>query len=200
MDTSGESLISLHIENAPDAKRKMKKKEIHLETDTNSLEVNRIQLENLVGHLMRCGGNYSKALFRDFSPDTEITARQLGLLLTLRNHGAMTQKELSQRTRIDNSTINEMVLRMDKRGLVESRLSQSDRRAKEVFLLEPGKRLLEESLPGLMRSQEMMISILPREYQRVFLHCLQMMMDSYDKYLSENGRLRAGRSEEGDRD
>ena len=71
-----------------------------------------LPLESLTGFLLRCASNIADAAYYKHVGNAEITPRQFAILLSLRNGGHMTQAALSAVTRMDRSTINEMVPRM----------------------------------------------------------------------------------------
>ena len=77
-----------------------------------------LPLESLTGFLLRCASNIADAAYYKHVGNAEITPRQFAVLLSLRNGGQMTQAALSAVTKMDRSTINEMVPRMIERNLI----------------------------------------------------------------------------------
>src|SRR5882724_9322773 len=142
-------------------------------------------LESLTGFLLRCASNIADASYYKQVGNAEITPRQLAVLLSLRNGGTMTQAELSAATRMDRSTINEMVPRMIQRSLISKFNSADDKRAIHLSITQRGLQTLREILPAAVRSQELILSQLPKEYRRIFKHCLEIITETNDPGLRE---------------
>src|SRR5882724_10040108 len=142
-------------------------------------------LESLTGFLLRCASNIADAAYYKHVGSAEITPRQFAILLSLRNGGHMTQAELSAATRMDRSTINEMVPRMIQRSLISKFNSADDKRAIHLSITQRGLQTLREILPAAVRSQELILSQLPKEYRRIFKHCLEIITETNDPGLRE---------------
>jgi DNA-binding MarR family transcriptional regulator len=142
-------------------------------------------LETLTGFLLRCASNIADAAYYKHVGDAEITPRQLGVLLSLRNGGRMTQAALSATTRMDRSTINEMVPRMIDRGMISRSNSPDDRRAVHLSITADGLKTLKMLLPATIRSQEMVLASLPKEYRRIFKHCLEIIIEASEANLPQ---------------
>jgi DNA-binding MarR family transcriptional regulator len=142
-------------------------------------------LESLTGFLLRCASNIADAAYYKQVGSAELTPRQLAILLSLQNGGSMTQAALSVVTRMDRSTINEMVPRMIERELISKSNSPDDKRAIHLSITNRGLKTLKEVLPPTILSQDMLLASLPKEYRRVFKHCLQMIIEANDADLSE---------------
>lgn len=137
-------------------------------------------LESLPGFLLRCASNIADASYSRYVGNIEITPRQLAVLLSLRNNGQMTQAELSLVTRMDKSTINEMVPRMIERDLISKSNSPDDKRAIHLSLTSRGLKTLKDIIPPTILSQEAVLASLPKEYRRIFKHCLEMIIEAND--------------------
>jgi DNA-binding MarR family transcriptional regulator len=142
-------------------------------------------LESLTGFLLRCASNIADAAYYKQVGNAEFTPRQFAILLSLRNGGQMTQAALSALTRMDRSTINEMVPRMLERNLISKSNSPHDKRAIHLSITAHGLKTLKELLPSTIRSQEMIIALLPKEYRRIFKHCLETIIEANDADLPE---------------
>jgi DNA-binding MarR family transcriptional regulator len=142
-------------------------------------------LESLTGFLLRCASNIADASYYKQVGNIQISPRQLAVLLSLRNHGQLTQSKLSTLTKMDKSTINEMVPRMIERGLISRSNSPDDKRAIHLSITSHGLKTLKEILPASILSQEMILAPLPKEYRRIFKHCLEIMIEANEASLSE---------------
>lgn len=142
-------------------------------------------LENLAGFLLRCASNIADAAYYKQVGSGETTHRQFAILLSLQNGGSMTQAALSTVTRMDRSTINEMIPRMIERDLISKSNAPDDKRAIHLSITPHGLKTLKEVLPATVLSQDMLLASLPKEYRRVFKHCLEMIIEANDADLSE---------------
>lgn len=141
----------------------------HLETSQEH------RLEQMPGYLLRRAENVSASWYYKLVGDTEITPRQFAILLTLFNHGRMTQSKLAELTGTDRSTITEMVTRMEKRKLISRSVPLGNRRALHLTISEAGISTLMDILPKALLSQKLLLEPLPMEYRRIFMHCLEML-------------------------
>jgi DNA-binding MarR family transcriptional regulator len=142
-------------------------------------------LESLTGFLLRCASNIADSAYYKQLGNAEITPRQLALLLSLRNDGEMTQSRLSEIIKLDRSTINEMVPRMIERNLISKCNSPDDKRAIHLSITSHGLQILKRILPATVLSQEMILAPLPKEYRRIFRHCLEMIVEANEVNLRE---------------
>ncbi len=142
-------------------------------------------LDSLTGFLLRCASNIADAAYYKHVGNAEITHRQFAILLSLRNGGHMTQAALSAVTRMDRSTINEMVPRMLERNLISKSNSPNDKRAIHLSITSHGLMTLKDVLPAVNRSQEMILASLPKEYRRIFRHCLETIIAANESDLPE---------------
>jgi DNA-binding MarR family transcriptional regulator len=140
-------------------------------------------LESLTGFLLRCASNIADASYNKHVGNAEITPRQLAVLLSLHNGGPMTQAALSSVIKMDRSTINEMAPRMIERDLISRSDSPDDKRAVHLAITDRGLKTLKEILPATVLSQEAVLASLPKEYRRIFKHCLEMIIEANEADL-----------------
>ena len=87
----------------------------------------------------------SQAVEDVFAREVEIdrlTPRQLAVLTTVAQHEGLSQTGIVDRTRIDRSTLADIVRRLQKKGLLQRRRTKEDARAYAVKLTEEGRRVL----------------------------------------------------------
>lgn len=142
-------------------------------------------LESLVGFLLRCALNIADAAYYKQVGSAEITPRQFVALLSLQNSGPMTLAGLSGAIRMDRSTINEMIPRMIERGLISKSAAPDDKRAIHLSITAHGLKTLKQLLPATALSQEFILAPLPKEYRRIFRHCLEMIVEANETDLGE---------------
>jgi len=142
-------------------------------------------LESLTGFLLRRASNIADSYYYKHAGNSDITHRQFAILLSLQTGGSMTQAALSAATRMDRSTINEMVPRMLERGLISKSDAPGDKRAIHLAITDHGTKIVKELVPGTVLSQDMLLASLPKEYRRIFRHCLEIIIEANDADLSE---------------
>jgi DNA-binding MarR family transcriptional regulator len=86
---------------------------------------------------------------------------------------------------MDRSTINEMVPRMIERELISKSNSPDDKRAIHLPITSHGSNTLKAIVPATILSQEKILASLPKEYRRIFKHCLEMIIEANEADLSE---------------
>jgi DNA-binding MarR family transcriptional regulator len=136
------------------------------------------RLEDKPGFLLRRLDARATLLYHKVTGQTDLTPRQFGVLLTLFQNEHITLTDLSQRIRIDKSTLGEMVQRMIDRGLVRRRLSVADRRSSEVSLSAAGRVALLATVRQAEAAQQALLEPLPDEYRSLFLKCLGILADA----------------------
>jgi DNA-binding MarR family transcriptional regulator len=141
-------------------------------------------LETLTGFLLRCASNIADASYYKEVGNAEITPPQLAVLLSLRNGEPSTQTALSMATRIDRSTINEMVRRMIERDLISRSNSPDDKRAIHLAITPHGLATLKSLMPLTVLSQQKMLAVLPEQYRRIFKHCLEMIIEANEAEIN----------------
>ncbi len=73
--------------------------------------------------------------------------------------------------------MHEVVGRMFDRKLLSSRPSSFVKRAKEYSLSAEGEAALRALIPVAWTSQARVLEILPPEYRKILVHCLQVIID-----------------------
>ncbi len=101
----------------------------------------------------------------------------LVMLIHAENH-TMSLKALEEDFGAAQSTVAGLVLRMEKKGLVEAANDPSDRRVKLVRLTDEGKRLCAISREDVVRSEERLTSLLSDEERETFLRCLKKVYEA----------------------
>jgi len=89
-----------------------------------------------LGHLTGLSGRlFNTLLTRRFgAAGIEMTAEQWGVILTLRNHGAVTQGQLAEMLYLEKSTVSRSINGLEKRGWVAREKGSDDGRHKLVAL------------------------------------------------------------------
>lgn len=81
---------------------------------------------------------------------------QKRILIILYENGDMTQRELTERLGIQPGSASEVIGKLESAGLIQRRLSRSDRRTADILLTESGRVQAEEaSMQRRIRHQQM---------------------------------------------
>jgi DNA-binding MarR family transcriptional regulator len=91
-------------------------------------------------------------------------------------------------TGIDRSTLADMILRMEERGLLTRGRSADDGRAKSVALTASGRSALATSAPRARQADDAILGALPRGKRAPFLEILRTLADAADEPAPEMKR------------
>jgi len=103
-----------------------------------------IEIEKSIGFLLAKAYQRACAVFKEEFGEEDLTPQQFGLLAFLWQKDGLSQKELSEKSQIDRTTIGGIIDRLEKENLVERRPHPDDRRAYQVYLTDKGRSLEEE--------------------------------------------------------
>lgn len=96
-------------------------------------------------HMLRRASQAADYLFANEVDDREITSRQFVVLQAIAAGDGVSQTDIVVGTGIDRSTIADVVMRLQTKGLVVRKRSKADARAYAVRLTDAGKRALDVS-------------------------------------------------------
>lgn len=83
----------------------------------------------------------------------DLTPAQARTLLYLSHHPQDRQRELGEYLRVEPSTVNGIVERLEQKQLLQRRADQEDGRCRRLFITEKGKRQLEEMEQILLQAE-----------------------------------------------
>ena len=104
-----------------------------------------------------------------------LTPRQFAVLQALQRNDGVTQTELVKQTGIDRSTLADMLSRLSKRRLVQSRRTEQDQRANSVRITSEGAAALNNVAPKVAEAEQRMLESLPPELRDNFVNALKML-------------------------
>lgn len=124
------------------------------------------RLQAQVGHLLRRANQRHLALFAARMP--ELTPRQFAALAKLHEEGPASQNQLGRATAMDAATVKGVIDRLVRRGLVETRASEEDRRRLIVSLTEAGAALFAQAAPAALEiTEETLAPLGPEDRSRL---------------------------------
>jgi len=123
-----------------------------------------------------------------FASRLEVSERELALLRTLVEEGAMITKALGGRFRVPVSTMTGLVDRMEKKGLVRRVRGRRDRRAIELEATPAGALALKEHARGVEAVARGILEALPERDQEALITILRRV----GSRIAEAGARRTG--------
>ncbi len=140
---------------------------------------NEFNLDRSASHLLHRAQQFAAEKFESMG-EVGITLRQFAVLAAVYEQEGCTQSELVKSTGIDRSTLADMVARMERNGFIERRQAKLDARAKAVHLTDQGREALDAAKPMVQRSDEAILSMLPKNRRRAFLGVLGLLANVGD--------------------
>ncbi|BCW87375.1 Transcriptional regulator HosA [Alphaproteobacteria bacterium SO-S41] len=126
-------------------------------------------------HLLRRCSQYAADLFDGETQGSDLTPRQLTVLIAVDAQDGASQTALVAATGIDRSTLADMVARMIQRDLIARRRTEADARANAVRLTPKGKRALTSALNALKKTEAKLLSALAASKRTEFLKALVLI-------------------------
>lgn len=130
-------------------------------------------LPGLVGYQLR---QAQIALFRDFGralADDEITPGLFGVLVIIEANRDLKQNELARASKLDRSTVVFVIDKLEKRGLVERRPVENDRRSNALRLTAAGAALLRTLKRKVQAHEKRLVAHLGPDEQAQLVTLLQ---------------------------
>lgn len=118
---------------------------------------------------------------RDLARDAGLTAVQLRVLQIVAEKGASTPTEVSQRMGVTQATISALIKKLEGRGLLTRRQSQSDKRQARLEITADGRARLEIAPDALQQRYVQQFEALPEWEQAMIVSVLERvaaMMDA----------------------
>jgi MarR family transcriptional regulator, temperature-dependent positive regulator of motility len=127
-------------------------------------------------HLLHRAGQCAGEIFRAEVQRSELTPRQLAILISIAQNDGENQTVLSERTGVDRSTLADVIRRLQKRGLLQRRRTKNDARAYSVRLTDAGRQLLQKVEPLARQVDQRLLKALPDRRRQQFLDALQSVI------------------------
>ncbi len=157
-------------------------------------EENGFALARSPSHLLHRAQQMAADHFAAVLGGEEVTLRQFAVLAAAARSAGQTQTALVNATGIDRSTLADMVLRMEDRGLLERGRAANDGRAKAVTLTAKGRAALNQAAPRARAADEALMSALPLKKRTAFLETLRLLAEAGDTQAAAAPPPRAARA------
>src|ERR1700759_5099045 len=123
-------------------------------------------------HLFRRCHQFFGDLYAMEAGARELTPQQFTLLAALEHNEGVSQTALVEMTKIDRSTLAEMIRRMTEKGLLSRQRTTEDQRANAVAISAAGRRSLRLARTASERAEKALLESLPVPERQKFLRLL----------------------------
>ncbi len=147
--------------------------------EANSLPVlfERMPLWSRPGYLIRRLNQIHYAIFFEECKDFDITPVQYGLLTALKFSPDLDQNSLGQELGLDRTNVADVLVRLSKRGLIERRRSDEDKRMVLAHLTPEGERITDAMLQAMQHAQDRLLEPLMPQERNAFITMLIRLID-----------------------
>ncbi|ADU71419.1 MarR family winged helix-turn-helix transcriptional regulator [Pantoea sp. At-9b] len=132
------------------------------------------ELGNVFFHLMRELLQDHTALWQKSLP--ELTKQQYAVLCAVAEQPGIEQLDLTEAALSTKATLAELLVRMEKKNLIERQQGTSDRRRRFIFLTAEGKQALQEARPIAEQVDTFFLSRLGEQQQNEVVVLLKTML------------------------
>ena len=130
------------------------------------------------GYLLRRLHQIHYALFFQECAAFDITPVQYGLLTTLSLNPDLDQNSIGRELGIDRTNVADVLKRLTRRGLIERRRSNDDKRMVLARLTPEGRRLTKDVYAAMQRAQERLLEPLPPDERNAFLSAMMRLIEA----------------------
>lgn len=128
------------------------------------------------GHLIRRCNQISVALFFEEMKQTRLTPVQYAALVAIRDRPGIEQVTLVDMIAIDRSTIGTVLRGLEARGLISRTTPEHNQRIKQLRILAPGIKLIDQTQAQMARVQERLLAPLTSTERKTFLALLSRLV------------------------
>jgi len=126
-----------------------------------------------IGHLLRRAYQRHVAIFKQTVPDSQLTAAQFVVLLTVRDGGPCEIPDIVKATAIEEDSVRGIVERLKWRKLVSVEHPPGDTRSMSVTLLPEGRDMVEKTVPFAKEISEITFGELTPEERVAIVNLLR---------------------------
>lgn len=112
-------------------------------------------------------------------------ASQKRVLIILKRHPCITQKELTERLAIQPGSVSELLSKLEKSGLILRTPGRSDRRTSDITLTAEGAKAAQEALNQRKKRHEEWFSCMTEEEKRQLLNQLEKLSADWNRRFQE---------------
>jgi DNA-binding MarR family transcriptional regulator len=134
------------------------------------------------GHLIRRLQQIAVGLFIEETRAFNLTPRQYSALLAIEKIPGIVTNQLADAVALDRSTIGELVLRLEKRGLVKRASSSDDRRTRKLTITGAGRKLLLDVESAVNEAQVRILAPLSQREAHQFMEMLTRLVHLNNRF------------------
>lgn len=141
-----------------------------------------LELYDMPGHLIRRLQQIAVSIWLDETQDCNIRPVQYAALSAIRAFPGMDQMELSRAIAFDRSTIQDVVIRIEKRGWIRREADHTDRRKRVLFITDDGAAVLDGMVKENLRAQERILEPLSPDERALFLEMISRLVQVNNRF------------------
>lgn len=139
-------------------------------------------LYDMPGHLIRRLHQIAVSIYLEETAASEIRPVQFAAMTAIRAFPGMDQMELSRRIAFDRSTIQDVLIRLEKRGMIRREADPKDRRRRVLHISDKGAKALDDLATDNRRAQSRMLSPLTPEEREIFLKLMTKVVKVNNRF------------------
>jgi MarR family transcriptional regulator, lower aerobic nicotinate degradation pathway regulator len=140
------------------------------------------QADEHVGDLIRRLQQIVVGIFMDETKEFDLTPVQYKALRAIKQTPGIPKSYLADAVALDRSTIGELVLRLESRGLVTRTTAAGDKRIKKLRLTRAGGALLAAAEPSVRRAKNRILAPLSKTEKQLFTKMLLQLVEKNNKF------------------
>jgi len=136
-------------------------------------------LPSLAGYQLRLA---QIAIFRDFAQslgEFDVTPGLFGVLVIIDANSGLKQSELARAAHLDRSTVVSVIDNLERRGLVERRAADNDRRSNALVLTPDGAALLKKLKRRVNEHEKRLVQHLSEDERQTLVTLLQRIFPEH---------------------
>lgn len=139
-------------------------------------------LHDMPGHLIRRLQQIAVSIWLDETSDCDVRPVQFAAMTAIRAFPGNDQMDLSRIIGFDRSTIQDVVIRLEKRGFIERRADPADKRRRILFISREGEAMLDRMVESNLRAQERILEPLDEAEREVFMALLTRLVQVNNRF------------------
>ncbi|TWT10236.1 MarR family winged helix-turn-helix transcriptional regulator [Reyranella sp. CPCC 100927] len=138
------------------------------------------QLDEKPGHLVRRAHQLSVTIFSEETRKFRITGPQHVVLVALAHHAGVDQNTVASLVALDRSTAGNVIVRLERRGLIVRAVNPADHRGRLLSLTAKGRKLVAAMDDAVRRTQQRFLATLDPAEQAQFITFLRRIVGLED--------------------
>ncbi|MEM6463851.1 MAG: MarR family winged helix-turn-helix transcriptional regulator [Pseudomonadota bacterium] len=141
-----------------------------------------LELHEMPGHLIRRLQQIAVSIWLDENESSTLRPVQFAALTSVRACPGMDQMDLSRFIGFDRSTIQDVVIRLEKRGLVRREADPADKRRRVLFITDKGASALDDLVDSNRQAQERILAPLTPHERDVFMEMMTRLVQVNNRF------------------